>query len=203
MEAAGSGLTGAADAVRAALLVHPAVDSVELIGSRAEGRAHELSDWDYAVRTGDFETVRRDLPDLTARFEPLGALWDPYATHECYMLVLRGPTKLDLIFPGEPREWSPPWEPSADTLPALDTHFWDWILWLEQKRRGGRDDVLVNSLHDMWRLLLRPLGARDEPHGVAEAVAAYLEAREAAERRFGVTVPRDLENEVRPVLEQR
>jgi len=33
-----------------ALVTHPSIRSVRLIGSRAEGRAHELSDWDFAVR---------------------------------------------------------------------------------------------------------------------------------------------------------
>ena len=39
-----------ADAVRSALLRHPHVIAVELVGSRARGIPSPLSDWDFAVR---------------------------------------------------------------------------------------------------------------------------------------------------------
>ena len=189
-----------ARAVPAALEEHPAVRDVALAGSRATGRAHDLSDWDFLVHTDDFKTVSGDLPRLVATLEPLSELWDPYSEHACYMLMLRGPTKIDLIFPSVKREWSGPWEPSADTLDDIDRHFWDWILWLEQKRRGGRTAQLEKSLADMFELLLRPLGVADQPRSLSEAVTAYLSARSALEASFGVRVPRTLEREVGPVV---
>ncbi len=36
------------------------------------------------------------------------------------MLMLRGPVKVDLIFPDVPRALEPPWTVSADTLEAID-----------------------------------------------------------------------------------
>ncbi len=174
------------------------------MGSRANGRAHDLSDWDFAVDTADFESVAGDLHRLVAPLRPLAEQWDPYSSHACYMLMFRGPTKVDLLFPEEHRTWSPPWNPSAETLEAIDRHFWDWILWLEQKRRGGREDVLANSLGDMHELLLRPMGVAEEPRSASDALAAYVVARDELEREFGFSVPRHLEREVRPaVLERR
>jgi hypothetical protein len=188
-------------AVESALSVQPAVRSLRLVGSRGEGRAHELSDWDFAVETDDFDTVAQELPRLVEPLRPLAEQWDPYSRYECYMLMLRGPVKVDLIFPAQAREWSGPWEVSASTLEAIDLHFWDWILWLEQKRRGGHRGILDTGLHDMWRLLLAPLGVLDEPRSVADALVAYLDARDALEHRYGISIPRELENEVRPVLQ--
>ena len=85
----------------------------------------------------------------------------------------------------------------------MDRHFWDWILWLEQKRTGGRDDVVARSLGDLYRLLLEPLGAADEPRSIAEALDAYLCARRERERAYGVHVSRDLEREVLPTMRRR
>jgi hypothetical protein len=179
---------------------HPAVRALELVGSRADGRAHELSDWDFAVDTDDFATVARALPSLVAPLEPLAEQWDRYSDHACYMLMLPGPTKVDLIFPSEKQEWAPAWEPSAETLEAIDRHFWDWALWLEQKRRHGSEAQLEKSLGDLFALLLRPLGVDRTPRSVVEAVDAYVAARDELEPRFGVGVPRALEEEVRPAL---
>ena len=187
-------------AVSAALLRHPSVATVRLIGSRADGTAHELSDWDFAVETADFREVERDVPSLLA---PLGAVaeqWDRFSRHACYMLILRGPLKIDLLFLDVEREWAPAWDVSRATLAAVDTHFWDWILWLEQKRRAGRDDVLRESLGHMHELLLRPMGVGARPSSIADAVGSYEAARDELERRFGTRVPRRLEREVRPVV---
>ena len=41
---------------------HPAIHSVELIGSRARGDAGPLSDWDFEVETSDFRAVAEALP---------------------------------------------------------------------------------------------------------------------------------------------
>jgi Nucleotidyltransferase domain len=189
-----------ARAVPEALRAQRAVRGVRLVGSRATGRAHEISDWDFLVHTDEFETVAAELPRLVGSLAPLSQLWDPYSYRACYMLMLSGPTKIDLIFPSEKRDWAGPWEPSAETLADIDCHFWDWILWLEQKRRGGRTRQLEESLDDMYRLMLRPLGVEDEPRAVADAVIAYLGARDELEARFGVSLSRVLEREVRPVV---
>lgn len=186
--------------VPAALERHPRVRDVRLAGSRADGHAHELSDWDFLIETDSFEAVERDLGELVAPLGPLSELWDPYSDFACYMLMLRGPTKVDLIFPAETRQWAGPWEPSPATLPEIDRHFWDWSLWLEQKRRGGRTEQLEKSLGDMHRLLLRPLGVCEGPGSVSDAVDAYLSARTKLEDAFGVRVSRALEDEVRPAL---
>jgi len=161
---------------------------------------HELSDWDFVVETGDFPRLAEELPQLVEPLHPLAQQWDRYSSHACYMLMLPGPTKVDLIFPDQKQEWAPAWAPSAGTLTAIDHHFWDWILWLEQKRRSAKVDVLAKSLRDMHELMLRPMGAKAEPESVAEAVAAYLDLRRQLEERFGVDVPRELENEVRPAV---
>ena len=186
--------------VPSALESHRSVREVRLSGSRAAGRAHELSDWDFLVLTDDFPAVARDLHALVSPLDPLSELWDPYSDRACYMLMLRGPTKVDLIFPSEKRDWAPAWDPRPDTLEAIDTHFWDWILWLEQKRRGGREAQFEKSFGDMFELMLRPLGVAARPRSVGGAVAAYVRARTELEARLGVAVPRRLEREVRPVL---
>jgi len=189
--------------VPALLGEHPLVRSVKLTGSRAEGTLHELSDWDFVVETGDFPRLAEVLPQLVERLRPLAQQWDRYSSHACYMLMLPGPTKVDLIFPDQKQEWAPAWVPSAGTLTAIDHHFWDWILWLEQKRRSGKVDVLEKSLRDMYELMLRPMGAKAGPGSVVEAVAVYLDLRRQLEERFGVDVPRELENEVRPAVLSR
>jgi predicted nucleotidyltransferase len=187
--------------VSGALEEHASVREVRLIGSRAAGEEHELSDWDFAVETDDFAGLAEELHGIVAPLLPISELWDPYSDYACYMLILHGPTKVDLIFPSERREWSPAWEATPATLEAIDRHFWDWALWLEQKRRHDRTSQLAKSLGDLFELLLRPLGAREPPASIADAVSAYVRSREALENRFGVLVPRELEREVRPVLD--
>ena len=181
---------------------HAGIRGVALIGSRAEGTAHELSDWDFAVEAGDFSAVERDLPQLLSPLDAVAAQWDRYAPHATYMLILPGPTKIDLLFLDEKREWSAPWAVGPATLQAIDTHFWDWILWLEQKRRAGRDELLAESLGHMHELLLAPMGIAGRPSSVADATARYLAARTTLECGYGVAVQRELERVVRPVLER-
>jgi Nucleotidyltransferase domain len=182
--------------------MNAAVQAVRLVGSRADGRAHDLSDWDFVVVTEEFESVASDLHGLVATLRPLGEQWDRYSSHACYMLMLAGPTKIDLLFPSEHRSWSPPWTPSPETLEAIDLHFWDWILWLEQKRRGGKGELLRKNLGDMHELMLGPMAVASEPKTVSAAIGAYVKARDELEERFGVSVPRDLEHEVRLLVER-
>jgi hypothetical protein len=175
---------------------HPAVRTIDLAGSRADGRATAFSDWDFLVATDDFPALARDLPRLCAPLAPLAAQWDPLSPHQCWMLMLPGPIKVDLIFPDEPHELEPPWEPTGENLADVDRHFWDWVLWLRSKQESRKHELVAAELEKLFEHLLAPLWATARPESVAEAVAVYREARAAAERRLGVDVPRELEEAV-------
>jgi hypothetical protein len=182
--------------VRAVLLRHPRVRRVELVGSRATGSATRLSDWDFVVATDDFDAVARALPAMVTDLAPLGRQWDRISDYPCYMLMLTGPVKVDLIFPGEPYESLPPWTVSPDTLDRIDQHFWDWILWLASKREKGQDELVGRELAKMHDHLLGPLGVDRVPSSIEAAVERYRSARDERERDFGVEVARLRECEV-------
>jgi hypothetical protein len=187
-------------AVKAALEAHPAIKGVELVGSRAEGRTHALSDWDLSVQADDFPRILRDLPDLVEPIRPLHKYWDPYGRHYAYIVLLRGPTKLDICFFDQPHEYEPPYEPSAETFQTMDSHFWDWILWTEQKRLCDDEAQTRESLELMYTHMLRPMRVQDESITVRDALNAYLGARDRLEGEFDVSIDRALEDEVRPAL---
>jgi hypothetical protein len=189
-----------AEAVVEAVGAHPAVTEIELVGSRAEGRANERSDWDFAVRTSDFAALDRELPRLVEPLEPLVQQWDRLGDTWCYMLLLRGPVKVDLIFPDEPHEHEPPWEPAPETLHGIDDHLWDWLLWLSSKVASGKRQQVDAELEKLHGHLLAPLGVRAAPTTIGEAVSSYRAARARAEHRFGVEVPREVEAAVLPAL---
>jgi len=186
--------------VRAALLQHPHVRDVELVGSRATGSSTPLSDWDFAVTTDRFDAVARELPSLVVGLEPLAQQWDRISDYPCYMLMLSGPVKVDLIFPEEPYESLPPWTVTVETLDGIDRHFWDWILWLASKREKGQDDLVRRELLKMSEHLLRPLGVDRVPGSIEDALDSYRFARDEREREFGLKVSRRLEREVLPAL---
>ena len=148
------------------------------------------------METTDFATVAEALPRLLEPLEPLVQQWDPLGTEYCWMLILRGPAKVDLIFPDEPHALEAPWEPSPDNLAAIDAHFWDWTLWLSGKEASGKHTLVAAELDKLFGHLLGPLGVVWPPPSIAEAIAAYREARDRAERDLGVFVPRDLERAV-------
>lgn len=191
-----------ARSVEEAVTAHPHVVSVQLVGSRASGTATALSDWDFTVEVDDFPSVESDLPSLVSELEPLAQQWDRLGPTEyrCYMLMLPGPAKVDLIFPGVAHRPSPPWQVSADTLPGIDAHFWDWILWMTSKRSAGKGRLVAEQLASMSHHLLQPMGVPEVPDSIGEAVVAYVTARDRLETRFEVTIPRRLEREVRPVV---
>ena len=189
-----------AASVKAALLPHPHVLTVELVGSRATGTPTRLSDWDFEVMTDGFDAVARELPAMVAELEPLAQQWDRISEYPCYMLMLIGPVKVDLIFPGEPYESLPPWRVSAETLEGIDRHFWDWILWLASKREKGQDELVRRELAKMSEHLLRPLGVDRVPGSIEAAFESYRIARDEREREFGLEVSRRLEHEVLPAL---
>jgi hypothetical protein len=192
-----------AASVKAALLPHPHILTVELVGSRATGSPTSLSDWDFEVMTDGFDAVARELPAMVAELEPLAQQWDRISEYPCYMLMLIGPVKVDLIFPGEPYESLPPWRLSAETLEGIDRHFWDWILWLASKREKGQDELVHRELAKMSEHLLRPLGVDRVPGSIEMALESYRFARDEREREFGMEVSRRLEREVLPALSPR
>jgi hypothetical protein len=189
-----------AASVAAVLLPHANVRAVELVGSRATGSATPLSDWDFEVETDDFASVARSLPKLVAPLDPLAQQWDRISDYPCYMLMLTGPVKVDLIFPGEPYESLPPWTVTPDTLDGIDQHFWDWILWLASKREKGKDELVRRELEKMSAHLLRPLGAEAVPDSIDAALEGYRRARDEREREFGVQISRRREREVLPAV---
>jgi hypothetical protein len=192
-----------ASSVRAALLPHPHVRDVELVGSRANGSSTPLSDWDFVVATDRLDAVAGELPSMVAGLEPLAQQWDRISEYPCFMLMLSGPVKVDLIFPGEPYESLPPWTVTAETLDGIDRHFWDWILWLASKREKGQDELVHRELAKMSEHLLRPLGVDRAPGSIEMALESYRFARDEREREFGMEVSRRLEREVLPALSPR
>src|SRR5690242_10672399 len=115
-----------------------------------------FSDCDFAVDTDDFEAVARDLRRLVEPLRPLSEQWDPYAGHPCYMLMLPGAIKVDLLLLDQVREPAAPSRPSPATLRAVDRRFGDWMVWLEHRRAGSREDGLSPLLQDMQRLMVEP-----------------------------------------------
>jgi predicted nucleotidyltransferase len=189
-----------ADRVIALVARHPEVRSIELAGSRATGQARPESDWDFLVEAQDFDAVAAALPELLAPLEPLAAQWDRLSDEQCWMLILRGPVKVDLIFPEEPHVHEPRWVPSADNLEAIDAHLWDWLLWLRPKEASGKRELVAAELEKLCVHLLRPLGVERVPSSVAEAVELYRPARDVAAARLGCVIPRALEAEVARAL---
>lgn len=179
---------------------HPAVERIELVGSRAEGRATEWSDWDFGVRARDLASVAEALPRLLASLAPLVQQWDRLSETWCWMLILEGPVKVDLIFPEEPHVKERPWEVGPETLAGIDDHFWDWMLWLRSKEAGGKEELVGAELQKLFDHLLAPLGVERVPSSIAEAVESYRAARERAEERFGQYVSRAVERAVAPSL---
>jgi hypothetical protein len=187
--------------VRAALEPHPVVDSVALAGSRSRGEETERSDWDFQVETTDFDALAAALPNLVDPLDPLSRQWDRLSPFPTYMLMLRGPLKLDLLFLGRPNKPQPPWVPSAATLAGIDDHLWDWVLWLASKERAGdREQLARDQRALMHEHLLRPLGVERVPRSAPDAAASYLEARAAWEQQLGVAVDPSLGDEVLPAL---
>jgi hypothetical protein len=182
--------------VVSALRQHPAVRSIRLVGSRAEGHATERSDWDFCIKTDEFDALASELPQLFAPLAPLAQQWDRFGTYRCWMLMLPGPVKVELLFPDQPQEPEPPWVATAENLAAIDRQFWDWTLWASGKEAAGKSDLVAAELRMLFDHLLAPLGAEQSPASVADAIDEYRAVRSSAEDQFDVRVPRRLENEV-------
>jgi hypothetical protein len=182
-----------ADQIIAFVEPDPAIRSIRLVGSQADGSATEFSDWDFRVEASDFAAAAEALPHLLAPLQPLAQQWDRLSPERCWMLIVRGPAKVDLIFPDEPHSNEPPWEPDPDNLDAIEAHFWDWMLWLRGKEARGKADLVASELDKLFDHLLAPLRVKGPPSSIADAIASYRDARDHAEQQFGVTVSRDLE----------
>ncbi|MFD0855234.1 hypothetical protein ACFQ07_23545 [Actinomadura adrarensis] len=190
---------GIAEEIAAAVAAHSAVERVEPIGSGARDIAgFQIAA--FSVIVDDFGEVAADLPDIVGPFDPLSAQWDPLGEHASQLLIFRGPVKVDLVFPEVWRNPNPPWRVGPDTLAAIDTHFWDWTLWLVGKRRDGMLDRVRGELLKMSRHLLQPLGIGTVPLSLGEAADRYVRARDRLESRYGTRISRCLQDEILPLV---
>ena len=185
--------------IRGALERSDVVASVVLGGSRARGTATELSDWDLYLE-GDPEEMMAEIPALVASLGPLAAFWEPLSEDAGYMIVMDGPVKVDLFPSGASRQIQPPWVPSADTIAAIDAHFWDWALWLGGKTLRGERQLVPDELAKMHWFLLGPLGATTAPTNLDEAVTSYRRVRAQASKAFGADVDPELGRQVSEAL---
>jgi hypothetical protein len=172
---------------------------VTLGGSRERGRATELSDWDLYL-VGDPEAMMVQVPGVIASFGPLAAFWEPLAEEAGYMVVMDGPTKVDVFPTGGRRRIQPPWVLSAETLVEIDGHFWDWSLWLGGKTLRGQRELVADELIKMHNFLLKPIGVATAPADLGEAVGVYLDARASAMDALGVFVDPELGRQVSHAL---
>jgi hypothetical protein len=186
-------------AIREALEDINAVTTVVLGGSRTRGAATDLSDWDFYLE-GDPEGMTAQVPPLVASFGPLTAFWEPLAEEAGYMVVFDGPTKVDLFPIGARRRIQPPWVLRADTLAAIDGHFWDWTLWLGGKALRGERQLVADELAKMHGFLLGPMGVTSAPTRLDDAVASYQQARAQAVNALGGAVDPELGRQVSEVL---
>jgi hypothetical protein len=125
---------------------------------------------------------------------PLGQQWEPLGHFPVYQVLLRGPTKIEYLFLSRSQDPQPPLEPSRDTLPAINTHFWDWIWWLITKASIGRTDLVAEHLPRLYTQLLQPMGISAVPATIESAVEAFVARRDALEQEFGISVDRALED---------
>lgn len=82
-------------------------------GLRAGVDAIDRSDYDFVVRTSDFDDLRSELPTLLGDLDAIAGQWDRLSNEMCWMAMLPGALKVDVIFPSERHEPEPPWQPSS------------------------------------------------------------------------------------------
>ena len=149
---------------------------------------------------GDPEALMVQIPAVIASFRPLAAFWEPLAEEAGYMVVLDGPTKVDVFPTGGRREIQPPWVLSAETLVEIDAHFWDWLLWLGGKMLRDERELVARELTKMHTFLLEPVGVAAAPANLGEAHRAYLDARAAAMDALRVSIDPELGRQVSHAL---
>ena len=168
----------------------------QLVGSRERGDANALSDWDFVVGTNDPGALREDIPNLAEPLNPLVRQWDRLSERWAYMLILKGGVKVDIEVEGTTQIDEPPWMVSAETLPGIDDHFWDWTLWLGSKCLKDDRDLITRELRKMFGHLLEPLGVRQVPESIGEAISGYIAARDHHMDDLGVRISMNLQEEV-------
>jgi predicted nucleotidyltransferase len=105
------------------------VNDVKLAGSAAAGDRTPLSDWDFELDLND-ERVLDALEHALQRLTVLALFWDPLSARATPIVIMDGPIKVDVIVPAmrNPHPMSR-WTVTAETLPRIDAHFWDWTLY--------------------------------------------------------------------------
>jgi hypothetical protein len=113
------------------------------------------------------------------------------------MMILRGPTKVDLFF-DRLHQPEPPWIINCDSLAQVNSHFWDWILWLASKEASGKweKEATGEELQKMYQHLLAPLGCTKIPGSVEEGVGDFLVAIGNKKSLFRININAALEAEV-------
>jgi hypothetical protein len=116
------------------------------------------------------------------------------------MLIVPGPTKVDFIFPDVANEKNPPWRVHEDSLHELDAHFWDWMLWLASKQFRGNDELVHNELQKLFNHLLQPMLVEAVPESISGAIEAYKRARKHWETELQISIKKELQNQVEPLI---
>jgi hypothetical protein len=193
-------MPSAVSAVHQRVRSAPGITSVAVAGSRRTGNPTALSDWDFHVAVEDAMDLD-DFLDQVARVPALAVFWDPLSARANLIVLVDGPIKVDLIISGRANPHPiDRWRVNTESLPRIDAHFWDWILWLGSKQLHGKSGLVHEELGKMSRCLLRPMGVAQDVDGLAEAVDVYMAARELQERELDVQVDRRLERQVRTAL---
>jgi predicted nucleotidyltransferase len=182
-------------AVPNSLKRHPAVRNVTLTGSRRNGTATQWSDWDFLVDTIEFDMVSASLPRLVHSLLPISYLWDPLYDRRVFMMILKGPIKVDLIFDVE-HQIEPPRPINSETLFEINIHFWDWIFWIAGKQVRDLNDLVVQEIKKMYFHLLAPLGVKQIPGSIEETVQNFLSAFQSQKNLFHKDIDPELETEV-------
>ncbi len=199
-DAGGPSIPSSVTAIRDAVAAAPGVRRVVLTGSRAARDPTPLSDWDFDVEIADDSVL--DVIELAVRPLPaLAVFWDPLSERANLIALVDGPIKVDVIVPDAPNPHPiTRWTATAQSLPRLDEHFWDWTLWLAAKKLRGSTPLVETQLDRMWRALLEPIGVTAPPTTIGEAVEVYTEASRRRARELGIRVDPGLADQVRTAL---
>ncbi len=93
-----------------------------------------------------------------------------------------------------------PWQVSAATLPGIDDHFWDWLLWLSAKQEAGQHGLVATELAKLHEHLLDPF-RRDHLAGAGSPRPSPATwPRGNWERRLGCQVSRAAQHAASPAL---
>ncbi len=178
----------------------PGVVTAGLVGSGAAGDRTPLSDWDFELQIED-DSVLDALEGSLQELPVLGLFWDPLSIRANLIVLLDGPIKIDVIV-ADTRNPHPTsrWTVTVESLPHIDTHFWDWTLWLAAKQLRGQAALVDTELAKMWDAVLQPIGVPTPPHDIETAVAAFVRARDMRAREMAIRLDHRLEHQVRAAL---